>query len=159
MTGLDHYAFEQLRALDDEAAFFAQMGRFFASATVRRECGGYPLNDGPRHLWFIARHQVQARVMGFISVEHLADRVHIRDAYLRSEARQQGLFRELRRQVLEYIDGLGQPCTTSVPKPCVERLLPHGFHIQSTRGNWVTLKRSANATSSESDQPGRNPVP
>ncbi|MDI2457121.1 hypothetical protein [Pseudomonas aeruginosa] len=37
----------QWRSFDDEAAFFASMGRFFASARVRRECGGYPLSDGP----------------------------------------------------------------------------------------------------------------
>ncbi|WYX62888.1 hypothetical protein WJ971_12965 [Achromobacter xylosoxidans] len=39
---LKHYAFEQLRSYDDEPAFFALMGRFFASANVRRDCGGYP---------------------------------------------------------------------------------------------------------------------
>ncbi|MFU4343144.1 hypothetical protein ACM73M_22540 [Pseudomonas aeruginosa] len=47
----------QWRSLDDEAAFFACMGRFFASARVRRECGGYPLSDGPYHRWFVLRRQ------------------------------------------------------------------------------------------------------
>lgn len=41
-----------LRSFDDEAAFFALLGRFFASPGVRRACGGYPLNDGPRYRWF-----------------------------------------------------------------------------------------------------------
>lgn len=43
----------QWSSFDDEAAFFASMGRFFASARVRRECGGYPLSDGPYHRWFV----------------------------------------------------------------------------------------------------------
>ena len=30
---------------------------FFASARVRRECGGYPLSDGPYHRWFVLRRQ------------------------------------------------------------------------------------------------------
>ncbi|MDF5996247.1 hypothetical protein P4200_23715 [Pseudomonas aeruginosa] len=47
----------QWRSFDDEAAFFASMGRFFASARVRRECGGYPLSDGPYHRWFVLRRQ------------------------------------------------------------------------------------------------------
>ena len=60
---LKHYDFLLLRSYDDEAAFFAQMGRFFASATVRRDCGGYPLNDGPRHRWFIVRRHHHARLL------------------------------------------------------------------------------------------------
>ena len=74
---LKHYDFLLLRSYDDEAAFFAQMGRFFASATVRRDCGGYPLNDGPRHRWFIVRRHHHARVLGFISIELQSGAVRI----------------------------------------------------------------------------------
>ncbi|GLZ24007.1 hypothetical protein Pstu01_06770 [Stutzerimonas stutzeri] len=158
MIQLQDCEFLQLRSYDDEAAFFAQMGRFFASPTVRRECGGYPLNDGPRHRWFIVRHKGQARVLGFISIEHQADAVRIRDGYVRTEARGRGLFRELRQQVLGYIDDLGRPCSLCVPQPCTAFLSPYGFHVQSTRGNWVTLKRSAHAAGSEPDGAGRSPV-
>ena len=112
---LKHYDFLLLRSYDDEAAFFAQMGRFFASATVRRDCGGYPLNDGPRHRWFIVRRHHHARVLGFISIELQSGAVRIRDGYVRPEARQLGLFRALRQRVLDHIDELDQPCTVRVP--------------------------------------------
>ncbi len=46
----------QWRSFDDEAAFFASMGRFFASARVRRECGGYPLNAHEESPWHRQRH-------------------------------------------------------------------------------------------------------
>lgn len=58
-----------LRSLDDEAAFFALLGRFFASPGVRRACGGYPLNDGPRYRWFVAQCRRDGRALAFISIE------------------------------------------------------------------------------------------
>ncbi|THF67558.1 N-acetyltransferase [Pseudothauera nasutitermitis] len=155
----EHCEFVQLRSADDEAAFFAQMGRFFASATVRRECGGYPLNDGPRYRWFIVRLKGQARVLGFISIEQQADVVRIREGYVRAEARGLGLFRALRGQVLDYVDGLGLDCTMRMPEACARFLAPHGFQVRSTRGRWVTLVRNVHAGSHEADGTGRGPVP
>jgi len=142
MIPLEDCEFIQMRSFDDEPAFFAQMGRFFASPTVRRDCGGYPLSDGLRHRWFIVRSKNDARALGFISIEHQATSVRIRDGYLRTEARKLGLFRALRAQVLDYIDALEQDCIARVQQHCTPFLLPHGFIIQSTRGNWVTLTRS-----------------
>ncbi|HGP0202316.1 TPA: N-acetyltransferase, partial [Pseudomonas aeruginosa] len=81
----------QWRSFDDEAAFFASMGRFFASARVRRECGGYPLSDGPYHRWFVLRRLGDTRILGFVSLEQHPDVVRLRDAYLRAEARGRGL--------------------------------------------------------------------
>ncbi|MCR2730920.1 hypothetical protein NSP38_24420, partial [Salmonella enterica] len=74
-----------------------------------------PLNDSPRHRWFIVRRHNHARVLGFISIELQSGTVRIRDGYIRPEARQLGLFRALRQRVLDYIDDLDQPCTLRVP--------------------------------------------
>jgi GNAT superfamily N-acetyltransferase len=156
---LEDCEFVACRSIDDEAAFFAQMGRFFASATVRRECGGYPLNDGPRYRWLIARYMGATRVLGFISMDTLADRVRIREGYVRAEARGCGLFRELRRRTLEDIDRRGLACALRVPQACVPFLEPHGFHTHSTRGRWVNLERKAHAATSQPDGTGREPVP
>lgn len=141
MNRWTHYEFVQLCSFDDEAKFFSRMGRFFASATVRRECGGYPLTDGPRYRWFIVQHSENSRVLGFISIECLSDNIRIRDGYLRTEARRRGLFRLLRQKVLDYIDSKGLACTVRVRQSCAPFLAPHGFQVQATRGNWVTMKR------------------
>jgi hypothetical protein len=60
------------------------------------------------------------------------------------------LFGELRRQVLEHVDGLGLICTRV--QQAARFLEPHGFNVQSSRGSWVTLERQKYATS---NQPGR----
>ncbi|WP_230851208.1 hypothetical protein [Ralstonia solanacearum] len=89
---LTEFNFLTLRSFDDEAAFFALLGRFFASPGVRRECGGYPLNDGPRYRWFVAQCRRDRRALAFISVEEQAGLVRIRNGYVRPEARGRGLF-------------------------------------------------------------------
>lgn len=152
MNSSRRYVFEVRRSIDDETAFFAKMGRFFASATVRRECGGYPLNDGPRYRWFTVRHENNPRVLGFISIEHLADEVRIREGYLRVEARDKGLFRELRNRVLAYIDERGLAARVQALQSNVSLLEPYGFEVQSVRGQWVTLRRNRYAESRTADQ-------
>ncbi|WP_231852666.1 MULTISPECIES: GNAT family N-acetyltransferase [Pseudomonadota] len=158
MTLFAKYDFTQIRSADGEAAFFSHMGYFFASPSVRRECGGYPLNDGPLYRWFIVRRKGEARVLGFISIEQRSDIVRLREGYLRAEARGRGLFGELRRQVLEHVDGLGLSCTARVQQTAAKFLEPHGFNVQSSRGSWVTLERQKYATSNQPDEPGRSPV-
>lgn len=133
--------FAQLRSVDNEAHFFSLMGRFFASAHVRRDCGGYPLNDGPLFRWFVAYRSPDSRVLGFISIDPGPDVVRIRDGYVRPEARGRGLFRELRNRALAHIDELGFACTARVPVQCAPFLAPHGFRKQSARGAWVLLRR------------------
>ncbi|RRI67402.1 N-acetyltransferase [Pseudomonas aeruginosa] len=148
----------QWRSFDDEAAFFASMGRFFASARVRRECGGHPLSDGPYHRWFVLRRQGDTRILGFVSLEQHPDVVRLRDAYLRAEARGRGLFRTLRERVLGHVDQLGLACTTRAPQACARLLEPHGFAVHSTRGSWVTLMRKAHGTDKDTDGASRGAV-
>jgi len=159
MILLDDCEFLQWRSIDDEAAFFAHMGRFFASAAVRRECGGYPLSDSPRHRWFVARHRADARVLGFISIELQPDLVRLRDVYVRSEARGRRLFHTLLQQVLDYVDRLGLDCMTRLPDSGAACLVRRGFHVQSTRGAWVTLMRKRYVAHSGIDGTGGGVVP
>lgn len=143
------YEYTQLRSVEDESGFFAQMGWFFASPNVRRECGGYPLNDGPLYRWFVVRQR--GRVLGFISLEQRSDIIRIRDGFVRAEARGRGLFRALRTQALDYIDRQGIVCSARVTSHSADLLTPYGFTVQSTRGNWVTMERRSHAANHESD--------
>ncbi|WP_280192532.1 transcriptional regulator [Delftia sp. PS-11] len=145
MTGAPPCDFCILRSGDGESAFFACMGRFFACPEVRRDCGGYPLNDGPAYLWFVARRRCDGRVLGFVSIEQGAGIVRIRHGYVVPEARGLGLFRQLRRQVLAHIDDQGVRCATSVPLADLPFLAPWGFRLRHQRGGWVTLERTVNA--------------
>lgn len=135
--------FTVLRSADDENAFFACMGRFFASPQVRRDCGGYALNDGPSFHWFAARRQGDGRVLGFISVEEGPAGLRIRQGYVCPEARGQGLFRELGRRVLCHADERNAALTACVLPPSLPFLSSLGFLVRSQRGSWTTVTRTA----------------
>ncbi|WP_236186194.1 GNAT family N-acetyltransferase [Pseudomonas protegens] len=141
MNASTHYEFTEICSMEDEARFFSLLGRFFASPHVRRECGGYPLNDSPFHRWFVAVHKADSRVVGFASIEHRSGILMWREAYVRAEARGRGVFRTLRQQVLTYVDCHQLTCTTRVPDNSVPFLEPHGFTLRATRGKWATLER------------------
>ncbi|MDF5939085.1 N-acetyltransferase [Pseudomonas aeruginosa] len=148
----------QWRSFDDEAAFFASMGRFFASARVRRECGGYPLSDGPYHRWFVLRRQGDTRILGFVSLEQHPDVVRLRDAYLRAEARGRELFRTLRergpRACRPTRAGLYHPRAPGLRAPSRTARLRRAFH----QGSWVTLMRKAHGTDKDTDGASRGAV-
>ncbi|MEK0246844.1 GNAT family N-acetyltransferase [Raoultella sp. BAC10a-01-01] len=158
MDGKGTYEFFQLRSVDNENLFFSNMGYFFASPAVRRECGGYPLNNGPMYRWFVVRRAEDERVLGFISIEHRSDIIRIREGYLRPEARGRGLFSELMRRVLDYVDQHMLDATTRVTQPSAELLQPYGFSTRASRGCWVTLERKAHAGNCELGESVRRTV-
>lgn len=145
MNASARYEFTELRSVDDEARFFALLGHFFASPQVRRECGGYALNDGPFYRWFVASDKADGRAVGFASIEQRSDTLMWRQAYVHVEARGHGVFRTLRRRVLAYADRHRLACTTHAQAHSVPLLLPHGFSVLSTRGKWTTLERNQDA--------------
>ncbi|MBN3846962.1 transcriptional regulator [Paraburkholderia sp. Ac-20342] len=141
MTTPVEFELSELRSIDDEAHFFSSLGWFFSNPSVRRECGGYPLNDGPFYRWFVAKHKREHRTLGFASIEHKGDTLMWREGYVRAEARGCGLFRALRNNVLDYVDRHELHCTTRVFVASIPLLEPYGFCVRSTRGKWVTLER------------------
>jgi GNAT superfamily N-acetyltransferase len=127
---------------EDEAAFFACMGRFFASPVVRRECGGYPLNDGPQFLWFVARQRSDGRVLAFISVERQPVGLRIREGYVCPQSRGQGLFRQLCQRVLDHAQAIRMECSACVPEASVAFFMARGFRVMGRRGRWVTMLKA-----------------
>lgn len=135
------FKFQQLRSVENETAFFSLMGRFFASPSVRRDCGGYPLCDGPRYRWFIVQRIGESRVLGFISVEESGAGARIRDGYVRPECRGRGLFRELLRRVNAYIEQEELSAEVRLRSAAVACFHGHGFTVRSVRGQWITMEK------------------
>lgn len=130
-----------MRSSVDGEKLFAHIGRFLASPTVRTETGGYPINDSAAHGWFIAIEKRSLKCVGFLSFSesgHLA----LHEAFVEEKHRGKGVFTEMLRQMLAIATHQRKAVEANVQKACAERLLPYGFKPQSTRGNWVKLKRN-----------------
>ncbi|MBW7903132.1 MAG: GNAT family N-acetyltransferase [Rhodocyclaceae bacterium] len=127
----------------DEAGFFGKLGRYFASPQIRRECGGYPLNDGADYRWLVAMNKRDLRVVAFLSIEHKTDMIVLRNGYVEPEWRGKGVFRELLRQALHYIDHHHLPALGNLPAASAAALKKLGFRAVSKRGAWVKIERIA----------------
>jgi GNAT superfamily N-acetyltransferase len=125
----------------DEAGFFGKIGRYFASPQVRRECGGYPLNDGPDYRWLIATNKRDLRAVGFLSFEHKTAEVILHDGYVEPEWRGKGVFRELLRQFLHYADHHHLPVRGNLMATSAAALEKHGFKAVGGRGSWIKVER------------------
>lgn len=142
-TATMDYAYRLMRSSEDEEKFFAKLGRFFASPAVRRECGGYPLNDGPDYVWLVAQEKRRFRVAGFISLQEHAGEITLREGYVTPEHRGDGLFRELLRKAMHYIDEQHLPASANVRVESVPHLEKLGFRVARERGAWRLMHRDA----------------
>lgn len=145
MQNLENYEFGRISSIDDEYSFYAKMGYFFSSPNVRRDCGGYPLNNGPLYHWFVVYHiKDKNHILGFISIEETSFIIHIREGYIRREMRGLGLFKKLMHCVLEYIDIQEKNASVRIVMTQQKYLKPLGFEVTYLRGNWVSMTRKSN---------------
>lgn len=127
----------------DESGFFGKLGRYFASPQVRKECGGYPLNDGPDYRWLVAMNKRDLRVIAFLCFEHKPDEIIIHNGYVEPDWRSKGVFKELLRQCLSYADQHKLPVRGNLQEASASALKAQGFKSLAKRGNWVKIERKA----------------
>lgn len=145
MQDLENYEFCRISSSEDEYTFYAKMGYFFSSSRVRRECGGYALNNSSLYHWFVVCHKNDRnRILGFISIEETSFMIHIREGYVRREVRGLGLFKKLKQCVLDYVDAQGKNVSVRIMLAQQKYLRPYGFVVTYFRGNWVSMTRKAN---------------
>ena len=135
------YVVKMMSQADGEK-LYAKIGRWLGSPTVRRECGGYPLNDGETYIWLVAMNKRDLTPCGFISFEHGAC-VVLHHGYVDPAHRSKGVFGELLRQCLAYADHHHLSISTTQQGKSSEALAKHGFAEVGRRGAWIKLERSA----------------
>ena len=79
-----------MSSADDEKEFYAVMGKFFASAKVRRDFHGYPLNNDDARQWIVAFDG--ENVIGFGSFGVDKNEIgHLYDAWVHPDFRKRGI--------------------------------------------------------------------
>lgn len=136
------YRLRIMRSSSNATELFALIGHYSTSPRVRRECGGYPLNDGPFYHWLIAQKQGESRAAGFLSFEVREDALVLHHGYVDAVHRAHGIFREMLKLVLQDADDKALPVyarVTAVSVPYLEKL---GFEITGCRGRWYKVTRT-----------------
>lgn len=135
------YLIKLMSSSADGEKLFAKIGRYLASPEVRRDCGGYPLNDGADYHWLLALNKRDLKPCGFLSFEHTAKSVHIHAAYIDPAARGTGVYRELLRQCLHYVDHHKVDAIATVQEASAAALCRNGFKETGRRGSWIRIER------------------
>lgn len=137
------YAVRVMTSAKQGRELFGHIGRFLASADVRKELGGYPINDGPDYVWLIALRKRSMTCVGFLSYEITPEKATLRYTYVEEAHRGNGVFREMRRQFLALVDSAGVVAHATV---CGDRaaaaLKTYGFSpVGKPRGDWIRMVR------------------
>jgi len=131
---------KKYRSMENKKKFFGLMGEFFASKEVRKELGGYPMNDDVNYVWFVLQ-KANGDVMGFLSMEDKKDKTIIHDFYMIHKFRKKGFFRMILNEAIKYAEERKLPIEVKVLEDVVNIFKNRGFKEVNKKGKWYTLKK------------------
>lgn len=138
-----NFVIKLMSSASDGEKLYAKIGRYLGSPHVRRECGGYPINDGMDYRWMVALEKRGLTPCGFLNFEITQKGAVLHNGYVDAKHRGQGIFREMLRQALATIDHAKASVTTTVLPASAEYLIKHGFSEIGRRGTWIKIERKS----------------
>ena len=135
-------AYYLMNSADSPREFYADLGHIFASAEIRKDLDGYPINNDDERLWIIAMEDVA--VIGFRSFGLKSgneDTAVFYDAWVHPDRRNNGIYRKLVDFALKEVRKLGRSEVLAIAN---ERSLPalskRGFVEYRKRGRFTYLR-------------------
>lgn len=124
---------------DGEKEFYSIMGKFFASAEVRRDFDGYPLNNDDSRLWIVAFDG--EKVVGFGSFGvNKKDVGQFYDAWVHPDYRKQGIHKKMINYRMHWFIDHNISTVRVVAYPStVEMFKKLGFSIEQQRGKYAYM--------------------
>lgn len=137
-----HY--KMMMAAENPEKFYGKLGRFLASRQVRKEIGGYPINNEDDWPWLVAIETRTFSVIGFMSMEPAKHNLMIHDYYVVEPYRNQRVFDTLLEKAIHYADFEKTSLYASVREPLQAIFEKRGFSVVCSRGQWLTMGRVYN---------------
>lgn len=133
-------AYYLMNSADSPQEFYADLGHIFASAEIRKDLDGYPINNDDERLWIIAFDG--DRVIGFRSLGYKNDDEAVFfDSWVHPDFRHNGIYRTMIDFAVKEIRKAGR---TSVNAIANEKSLPiltkKGFEETRKRGRFTYLR-------------------
>lgn len=124
------------------AEFYSKLGYLFASKKIRKELGGYPLNNEDNWQWIVATKQDD--VIGFIALEPKKKSIYIDSFYVFDKYRGKGIFQAMLDMALKLYDN--DEITVSCQQTIKDVFEKNNFVQGGQKGHsWVNMRRKSNA--------------
>ena len=143
IESFDKYQICQDSSAESGHQFYALMGRFFASASIRRELGG-PMSDDANHVWLMAYEKGGEEIVAFSGVRFNADRTvaTFTETWVAPEHRNNGLFDRLFTLKYDLCAASGarvvKGMANAASAAAFER---HGWQATAVRGSWTHYEK------------------
>lgn len=122
--------------------FYSKLGYLFASRNIRKELGGYPLNNEDNWQWIVATKQDD--VVGFIALEPKKKSIYIDSFYVFEKYRSKGIFQAMLDMALKLYDN--DEITVSCQQTIKDVFEKNNFVQSGQKGrSWVNMRRKPNA--------------
>jgi GNAT superfamily N-acetyltransferase len=131
-----------MRVSDGEDKFYSKLGKFFASKIVRKEIGGYPMDNESEWVWIVAQEKRNFNIVGFVSIAPniKTSQFELRVFYVENEYRRQGIASTLLNKAEHFAKSEGFiTVTTNVPYGVREIMERRGYKAVRERGKWANL--------------------
>ncbi|MDI9423592.1 MAG: GNAT family N-acetyltransferase [Spirochaetota bacterium] len=129
-----------MSSADDPRGFYSETGHIFASAAIRKELDGYPINNDDERLWICAFEG--ERLVGFRSFGYKNDEEAVFfDSWVHSDFRGNGIYRTMIDLALKEIRKNGRTHVTAIAnEKSLPILLKKGFEEVRKRGRFTYLR-------------------
>lgn len=125
----------------DDAGLWSAIGKYFASAELRKELGG-PMSSNDNYHWFVSSHK--GEINGFAALEIKKSGVWFRHSYVFESSRNNGVYGELLKARMNFCQQQGVDIVPMITCVATGDSLPSlqkiGFKVISERGKYTTLR-------------------
>lgn len=133
--------FYLMNSADDPHDFYGEMGHVFASADIRKELDGYPINNDNDRYWIVAFNK-KGKLVGFRAFGNSDEKGYFYDTWIDEQFRGTGIYRvmfdhaesELVDRGVKTISVIGN----EKARPILEKF---GFVVDRMRGRFAYMHK------------------
>lgn len=129
-----------MNSADDPREFYAELGHVFASADIRKELDGYPINNDAERMWIVVFEG--DRLIGFRSFGYKNDDEAVFfDSWVHPDFRHNGIYRTMIDLAVKEIRKAGRTSISAIAnEKSLLILTKKGFEETRKRGRFTYLK-------------------
>ncbi|MDI9393288.1 MAG: GNAT family N-acetyltransferase [Synergistota bacterium] len=136
----DPVKFYLMNSADDPYSFYGEMGYIFASAEIRKELDGYPINNDPGRQWVVAFRNDD--IVGFRSFGQSEGKGVFYEAWVAPQYRRSGIYRAMLALAESELTDKNVKIISVVAnekaRPILEKF---GFDVDRMRGRFAYMHK------------------